>query len=105
MPLPLSPFRRAAAVAVAQALGVEPELFAVTTPPDPAMGDFAVACFPAAKPLRKAPAALAAQATAAIAPGELFASVQAAGPYVNFRVQPAAFFREIFRRALAERSP
>ena len=43
----LSPFRRAAAEAVARALASD-AAFVVTTPPDPALGDYAVGCFPAA---------------------------------------------------------
>lgn len=99
MPASLSPFRRAAAAAVAEALGATVEL-PVTTPPDAALGDFAVGCFPAAKPLRAKPAELAARAAAAFQPTELLVSAQAAGPYVNFRADRGALYRHLLRGAL-----
>jgi len=93
--MPLSPFRTAAADAVAAALGVPADTLAVTTPPDPALGDYAVGCFPAAKALRAAPAALAARAAEAFRPGPLLAEAAAAGPYVNFRVRRDALYRHV----------
>ncbi len=63
----------------------------VTRPPDPALGDFAVAMFPFAKTLRAAPPALAQKVAAAFTPGEGLTAVAAAGPYVNVRIDRAAF--------------
>jgi arginyl-tRNA synthetase len=99
MPPLLSPFRRAAAAAVAEALATDVEL-AVTTPPDAALGDYAVGCFPAAKALRANPAELARRAVAAFTPTPLFASASAAGPYVNLRADRAALYRHLFAGAL-----
>jgi arginyl-tRNA synthetase len=93
--MPLSPFRTAAAEAVAAALGVPIGTLAVTTPPDPTLGDYAVGCFPAAKALRAAPAALAARAAQAFRPGPLLVEAAAAGPYVNFRVRRDALYRHV----------
>src|SRR5262249_30029480 len=93
--LPVSPFRRAAARAVAEALGTD-VAFQVTTPPDPALGDYAVGCFPAAKALRASPAQLAQRAAAAFKPGAGLAAAAAAGPYVNFRVDRGALYRHLF---------
>jgi arginyl-tRNA synthetase len=101
-PLPLSPFRRAAAELVGSSLGLDPSLFAVTTPPDASLGDYAVGCFPGAKSLRAAPAALAQQVVSAFQPTELLASAQALGPYVNVRVQRAALFAHLAHTALAQ---
>src|SRR6516225_3793016 len=95
----LSPFRRAAAEAVARALASD-AAFVVTTPPDPALGDYAVGCFPAAKALRASPAELARRAAAAFQPGAGLAAAAAAGPYVNFRVDRAALYGHLFRGAL-----
>jgi len=99
MPALLSPFRRAAAAAVAQALGTDVAL-AVTTPPDPALGDYAVGCFPVAKALRANPAELARRAAAAFQPTDLLAAATAAGPYVNLRADRGALYRHLFARAL-----
>lgn len=59
-------------------------------PPQPEMGDIAFPCFTLAKELRKAPPAIAVEAAKKILPGEPFAAIEAAGPYVNFRLSPNA---------------
>jgi arginyl-tRNA synthetase len=100
MPLPLSPFRRAAAEAAAAALGLPAESLAVGVPPDAALGDYAVGMFPAAKTLRAAPPALAQRVAAAFQPTEILAGATAAGPYVNFRLDRAAAYRHLFDAAL-----
>lgn len=105
MPLPLNPFARAAAQAVADALGADPSLLAVTTPPRPEMGDFAVGCFPLARTLRQPPPALAARAAAAFQPGPHLAEATAAGPFVNFRADRGALYRSLFESALGEGGP
>jgi arginyl-tRNA synthetase len=97
--MPSSPFRHAAAEAVAAALGVPADTLAVTTPPDPTLGDYAVGCFPAAKALRAAPAALAARAAAAFRPTPLLAAAAAAGPYVNFHADRGALYRRVLAGA------
>lgn len=101
MASPLSPFRRAAASAVGAALGVDPALFSVTTPPDPTLGDYAVGCFPAAKALKAAPPALAQRAAEAFRPGPLLQAAKAAGPYVNFRLDRGELYRQLFAATLA----
>lgn len=54
-------------------------------PPDASMGDIAFPCFRLSKAMRMAPPKIAAQLAEKIA-GSEFASVAAAGPYVNFKV-------------------
>ena len=68
----------------------------VGSPPDTAMGDYAVGMFPFAKTLKLAPPAVAAKVVAAFAPGDGLASATASGPFVNFRVDRAAFFSSCF---------
>ncbi|MBI4510714.1 MAG: arginine--tRNA ligase [Deltaproteobacteria bacterium] len=99
---PLSPFRRAAAAAAGTALGVDPALLVVTTPPDPSMGDYAVGCFPAAKALRAAPAALAQKVVASFQPTDLLAEATAHGPYVNFRLHRGPLFRTLLERTISK---
>lgn len=89
----------------------------VTRPPSPEMGDFAFPCFTLAKTLRKSPAAIAAdlagrirdlhvpcasagtsEGSSAPAAPSLAAvpfETEAAGPYVNFRIDPAAFASDV----------
>src|SRR5579863_2405630 len=62
----------------------------IEQPPNPDMGDYAFPCFPLAKQLRKGPPVIAKDLAGRIAPklsGNAFVTaVEAAGPYVNFRV-------------------
>jgi arginyl-tRNA synthetase len=101
MPPVLSPFRAAAAEAVARALGTTDLVFPVTQPPDPTLGDFAVGAFPAAKALRAAPPALAQKVAAAFQATPLLAAAKATGPYVNFAADRGALYRHLFAHTLA----
>jgi arginyl-tRNA synthetase len=96
----LNPFAQAAARAVGCALGVDPEILVVSAPPSPELGDFAVGCFPAAKQLKIAPAALAAQAAQSFRPGPELDAAGSAGPFVNFRANRNAAYHYIFQSAL-----
>ncbi len=100
MAAPSNPFARAATRAVASALDLDPDSFVAAAPPRPELGDFAVGCFPAAKPLRKSPAAIAAEVAAGFTPGPLLQSATAAGPFVNFRADRRAGFAHLFAAAL-----
>jgi len=105
VPSPLNPFARAAVQAVADALGVDAADLAVTAPPRPELGDFAVGCFPAARALKQPPPALATAAADRFAPGPHLASASAAGPFVNFRADRGALYRALFRAALGPSGP
>ncbi|MHC4822233.1 MAG: arginine--tRNA ligase domain-containing protein, partial [Planctomycetota bacterium] len=85
-----NPFRQAARDFVAQHTGMPAEKFAVSMPPGHASGDYAVGCFPAAKELRKSPAQVASEAAEAFTPRDGLASVTAAGPFLNFTMDPEA---------------
>ncbi len=63
------------------------------TPPDGALGDFAFACFPLARLVRSAPAAIAARLAQELKADSPIATVQAVGPYLNFTVEKEALFR------------
>ncbi|MEE3040590.1 MAG: arginine--tRNA ligase [Candidatus Latescibacterota bacterium] len=69
------------------------ELLAI--PPDDSLGDYALPCFTLAKVLRKNPAQIAQDIADAAGPSidasTRLAAVQAAGPYVNVRLEKAAF--------------
>lgn len=102
MALPLNPFARACAEAVATVLEMPAEAFAVSAPPRPDLGDFAVGCFPAAKVKRAAPPKLAAEVAAAFEPTDLLASAEATGPFVNFRLVRGALYRQLASAALGD---
>lgn len=77
---------------VVSALGLPAETeVQIGFPPNPALGDYAVAMFPFAKTLRAAPPQLAARVVDAFTPGGGVASMTAAGPFVNVRVDRPAF--------------
>lgn len=98
----LNPFAAAAARAVGAALNQDPDLFQVTSPPRPDMGDYAVGCFPAAKSLKEAPAKLAARVAEAFTPDAWLTEARVAGPFVNFRANRDALYRYLFAATLTE---
>lgn len=58
---------------------------ALVEPPQPEMGDLAFGCFILSKQLKKSPAQVATELAQKIQPNADIQSVQAAGPYLNFR--------------------
>ncbi len=63
---------------------------AITTPPDPALGDYAFPCFVLAKERRQSPNAIAADLARRVGPFGPFARVQSVGGYVNVTLEPSA---------------
>jgi arginyl-tRNA synthetase len=87
--------------ALAARTGIPPAELRIEQPRDAALGDFAFPCFPLAKALRKAPPAIAAELAGQLA-GELAGiRAEAAGPYVNFRVERAELARTVLGGILA----
>jgi len=78
----------------------------LAVPPDDKMGDYAIPCFSLAKQLRKSPVDIAANLATEIEPlvgaGSRIAQVEAAGPYVNFRLDRARFIEHTLRQIAAE---
>src|SRR5689334_47154 len=75
----------------------------LSDPPDAALGDLAFGCFGLAKAARRSPADVAKDLAAKIVPRGLVRSVEAAGPYLNFRADPAALLAAACG-AIADRS-
>ncbi len=96
-------FKLELAKAIAKALPIsETEiLLSIEIPPNPEMGDFAFPCFKAAKPLKKAPAAIAADAASAIELPDFIEGVSTKGPYLNFFLNKRTFISEVLTEALA----
>jgi len=81
--------------ALARHTGLEAAELKLEYPRDAALGDLAFPCFPLARTLRKAPPAIAAELAGKLA-GEVPAvAPEAAGPYVNFRIERAALAAEV----------
>ena len=92
----------AAVIAGAAEMEQEQVLNLLTTPPKPDMGDYAFPCFPLAKTMRKAPPAIAAELTPAVSKGlaEQHIVVEAAGPYINFRLDKKQVINQVVRQVL-----
>jgi len=84
----MNPFERAVAEIVAPQSGLDAAEVArlLEVPRDPKLGDYAFPCFQLAKREKKAPPVIAADLAKRVEPKGLVLSVEAAGPYVNFRV-------------------
>ena len=76
----------AAAVAATIGPDVRAEDLKVEAPPRPELGDFAVGMFAVAKALRQPPPAIAARVAAELPRTGLVTGAEAAGPFVNIRV-------------------
>jgi arginyl-tRNA synthetase len=93
---------------LAGAAGLTPERAAelLSVPPNPDMGDFAMPCFVLAKERRQNPAAIAteiaAQVVQGLEAGGNIAAVEAAGPYVNFRLDRGRFISHVLGQVLEE---
>jgi arginyl-tRNA synthetase len=94
-----SPFRDAV-VSVAARAGLETEEArrAVTVPRERDRADLTLPCFPFAKALKRAPQQIATDVADAFEPNEWLAAAEAVGPFVNFRVNRAAFARRTLGR-------
>jgi len=88
----------------AEEAGCEPGAIAgcVAAPRDKARYTFAFPSFQLARQLGEAPPALAARLAQAIARSPLFEACDAQGPFVNARVEPAAFATAVLDRVAAE---
>jgi len=94
-------FTQALLEALAAATGLPQEDLRLESPRNPDLGDFAFPCFPLAKALRKAPPAIAAELAPQLAERLEGISVEATGPYLNFRVDRALLARTVVGAVLA----
>jgi arginyl-tRNA synthetase len=101
---PLAPFREEVERCVNAALeeiGVKQELQMEV--PDAAIADFAFPCFPLAKKLRKAPAAIAEELASKISHSDLIERAWADNGYLNFKVDDAALSRATLQEIVSAR--
>ncbi len=96
-------FRKAIAkTAAAAGIPEDEACAAVTVPRERERADLSLPCFTFAKALRKSPAAIAAEVAAAFAPTDRLEAAEAAGPFVNFRVNRSAWAAELLERLETE---
>ncbi len=75
----------------------------IVTPPDPAMGDFALPCFKFAKLFRKSPAVIAEELAKTLQSDDVISEISAVNGYLNFKIDKRGFARETLSRILTER--
>lgn len=97
-------YREHIAGLLAGPVGMPPENIAalIEIPREASHGDYAFPCFTLAKTLKAAPPKIAQETANKIAPTPLIRQVSAAGPYVNFFVEPAGFACTVLGAYLAE---
>ncbi|MCY3761032.1 MAG: arginine--tRNA ligase [Gemmatimonadetes bacterium] len=92
-----NPFTEEILERTAQATGLEPEALRglLSVPPSEEMGDYAIPCFTLAKQLRRNPAQIAGEVASRLsgAASDRIEGVEAAGGYVNFKLNRTAFIR------------
>lgn len=98
-----------------QAQATEAEIYnALVEPPNPEMGHLALGCFIFAKALKKSPAVVAQELQKALDEIEGLQSVEAAGPYLNFKFNSEKLVQlvvlpllngEAYKRELVKKSP
>ncbi len=100
----LDPFRDQVIEYLADKTGQNRETLeqAVSPPRDPKLGDYAFPCFPLAKELKKSPVQIAAELAEAFEPGGGIQIAEAAGPYLNFRIDPVAIVEMTLDKIAAE---
>ena len=75
---------------------------AVEIPPDEKLGDLAFPCFPLAKIMRKAPAAIAQELASQLSSDEYVDRIDAVGGYLNFFYNRSLFISDTIKRASEE---
>ena len=90
-------FKREIAAVVAPAVNMTEEAVegVITLPQHEGQGDFSFPCFPLAKTLRKAPAAIATDLAQRLIPPPGFTKIEALNGYLNFFVDKSDFARRV----------
>ena len=83
-------------------LSAEEVSSALTVPPDPAMGDFALPCFRFAKIFRKSPALIAEELKARVPADGVIGEVSAVNGYLNFKLCKQRLAEETLARIFRE---
>ena len=91
-----------AALMAAGATEADASAIGIVRPPKPDLGDLAFPCFTLSKALRKAPQAIATDVAAHLGSTAGIASAEAAGGFVNVRLDPGATAAVALRHALRD---
>jgi len=75
--------------------GLQADEVKIESPRDPELGDFAFPCFPLARIKKQAPPKIAAELAEVLAGDLVGVSVEATGPYLNFRIDRGALAKSV----------
>ncbi len=81
-------------------LNIEDIYSGISEPPNLKMGQFAFACFPLAKSLKKSPVEISKTISEAIASSERIEEALSVGPYVNFKISPKFYGEGVLSQIL-----
>ena len=100
----MNPVLREIAQIASAHLGVpEREVFAlITSPPDEALGDYALPCFAIAQKRKRPPGEIAKELAAALSRGKQIIKAEVSGPYVNITANRAELMRYILGEIRAQ---
>ena len=93
----MQPFVQAIESAISQATGLEPGSFSLEKARKPELGDFAFPCFVLAKRDKGNPAKIAGELAEKLSASLTGISAQAAGPYLNFKIDRGDLAQSILR--------
>ncbi len=96
------PLRLAQAVSARCGMEANELLGLIVTPPDSAMGDFALPCFRFAKAMKKAPPVIAKELCETVELPEFIERVEPVNGYMNFYVKPAAYAQTVLEAVREE---
>lgn len=96
------PLRLAQAVSARCGVDADELLGLIVTPPDSAMGDFALPCFRLAKAMKKAPPVIAKELCETVALPEFVERAEPVGGYMNFFIKPAAYAQAVLEAVREE---
>jgi arginyl-tRNA synthetase len=96
------PLRLAQAVSARCGMEADELLGLIVTPPDSAMGDFALPCFRLAKAMKKAPPIIAKELCETVALPEFVDRAEPVNGYMNFFIKPAAYAQAVLEAVREE---
>ncbi|MEL7604236.1 MAG: arginine--tRNA ligase, partial [Bacillota bacterium] len=96
------PLRLAQAVSARCGVDADELLGLIVTPPDSAMGDFALPCFRLAKAMKKAPPVIAKELCETVALPEFVDRAEPVNGYMNFFIKPAAYAQAVLEAVREE---
>ncbi|MEK7496033.1 MAG: arginine--tRNA ligase, partial [Patescibacteria group bacterium] len=89
--------------AINEIFNKKPAGLVLSYPPTVDLGDFAIECFSLAKELGEAPEKIAEKIAEEIVPDKIIESVQAVGPYLNFKINKTLLFKEVLEEIFSEK--